>query len=277
MPLSGGWLLERPVPGGSGSDLMGPYPLFTCPNWPGLPADLANLNDGVVSVVLVADPLAGLEEQDLERVFPDRLVPFKRHYVCDLDQPASLPTHHRRHIRRASRSVEVEVCAEPVRHLDDWSRLYAGLAARHGLSGIRAFSAVAFRRQLELPGLIALRAQRGGDTVGMALWLEDAPNAYYHLAAYSQEGYEVSASYALFAVALDRLRELGVRWVDLGGAAGAGCADDGLVRFKRGWSGEERTAYLCGRVVDRAAYSLLAEGHTTGWFPAYRDDDRDMA
>lgn len=258
---------------------MGPYPLFACADWGGLATDLANLDNGLVSVVLVADPLAGLERRKLRSVFPDRLVPFKRHYVCDLDIPAALPSHHRRHIRRASRAVEVEVCAEPLAQLDDWTRLYAGLATRHGLGGIRAFSAAAFRRQLELPGLIALRALRGGDTVGMTLWFEDAPNAYYHLAAYSEEGYEVSASYALFAVALHRLRELGVRWVDLGGSVGAGGleAADGLARFKLGWAAEERIAYLCGRVVDRRAYAHLAAGRTTDWFPAYRADDPDMA
>jgi CelD/BcsL family acetyltransferase involved in cellulose biosynthesis len=98
----------------------------------------------------------------------------------------------------------------------------------------------------------------------MALWLEDAPNAYYHLAAYSPAGYEVSTSYALFVLAFERLRELGVRYVDLGGAE-----RDGLTRFKRGWATEERVAHLCGRVLDRAAYDRLA--HSSDWFPAYRD------
>ena len=42
------------------------------------------------------------------------------------------------------------------------------------------------------------RQSADGETVGMALWLEDAPNAWYHLAAYSPRGYEVSTSYALF-------------------------------------------------------------------------------
>jgi hypothetical protein len=111
---------------------------------------------------------------------------------------------------------------------------------------------------------VAVRAERDGETVGMALWLEDAPNAYYHLAAYSPAGYEVSTSYALFAVAFERLRELGVRYVELGGAE-----RDGLTRFKRGWATEERVAHLCGRVLDRAAYDRLARG--SDWFPAYRD------
>jgi hypothetical protein len=264
LPRSGGWLLERPVPDGSASDLVGPYPLFSCADWDGLATDLDELEGGAVSVVVVADPLSGVGEPELRRAFPDHVVPFRRHHVRDLDQPVEPPAHHRRHIRRASEAVEVEVCAEPLRYLDDWVELYAGLVERHGLTGMRAFSRTAFGRQLELPGMVAVRAERDGETVGMALWLEDAPNAYYHLAAYSPAGYEVSTSYALFVLAFERLRELGVRYVDLGGAE-----RDGLTRFKRGWATEERVAHLCGRVLDRAAYDRLA--HSSDWFPAYRD------
>jgi hypothetical protein len=267
LALSGGWLLERPVPDGSAHDLLGPYPLFSCPDWTGLPADVAELEGTAVSVVLVADPLAGVGEGELRRAFPDHVIPFKRHHVRDLEGALRLPEHHRRHIRRASSAVEVEVCARPLDYLEDWTRLYAGLAKRHGLTGMRAFSRTAFRRQLELPGMVAVRAERDGHTVGMALWLEDSPNAYYHLAAYSPAGYEVSASYALFAAAFDHLRELGVCVVELGGGAGA----DGLTRFKRGWATGERLAYLCGRVLDRAAYDRLTRAGAAEWFPAYRE------
>jgi hypothetical protein len=165
----------------------------------------------------------------------------------------------------------VEVCSEPARHLDDWTRLYAGLAARHGLVGIRAFSREAFERQLAMPGMVAVRAERDGETVGMALWLADPPVAHYHLAAYSASGYEVSASYALFDLALRHLREHAVGRVDLGGSTG-----EGLDRFKRGWANEQRTAHLCGRVLDRPAYERLAAGRATEWFPAYRAGERDL-
>jgi Acetyltransferase (GNAT) domain len=269
LPLSAGWLLERPVPGGGARDLMGPYPLFACGNWAGLPADFKALQNRAVSVVLVADPLGGADERDLERAFPDLMRPYKRHHVLDLDRPVRLPEHHRRHIRRAAAAVDVVVCADPGLQLDEWMQLYSGLAERHELTGIRAFSRAAFARQLALPGLVAVRAEREGTTVGMALWLADAPTAHYHLAAYSTEGYEVSASYAIFERSLRHLRAQGVRWVDLGGSPDSGAAD-GLERFKRGWASGERTAYLCGRVLDRAAYERLATGRGGNWFPAYR-------
>ena len=52
---------------------MGPYPLFGCIDWEGLPADMDGL-DGAVSVVLVADPLADVREPELRRAFPDRVL-----------------------------------------------------------------------------------------------------------------------------------------------------------------------------------------------------------
>jgi hypothetical protein len=272
---SDGWLLEREIPGG-GNDLIGPYPLFACRSWPELPGDLAGLEGDAVSVVLVADPLGGADEDTLRSAFPDLTRPYKRHHVCDLDQPAALPVHHRRHIRRAAAAVDVAVCEQPVRHLDDWTRLYAGLATRHGLIGIRAFSRAAFERQLAMPSLVAVRAERNGETVGMALWLVAAPNAHYHLAAYSPEGYEVSASYAIFDHALRHLRAQGVRRVDLGGSPGTGAPAQGLERFKRGWATHERVAHLCGRVLDRGAYERLSRGLNPAWFPAYRAAERDL-
>lgn len=257
---------------------MGPYPLFTCERWTELESDLDELGESVVSVVLVADPLAGVAPGRLERAFPDLVAPFNPHIVRDLDAPAAMPAHHRRHLRRASRAVEVEVCREPLEHLDDWNRLYAALIARHDLAGIRAFSSETFRRQLAIPGMVMVRASRHDVTLSLGLWFEDAPHAYYHLGASSPEGYAVSASYAIFAAAFDHLRAAGVRCVDLGGSA-AGAQDGGLLRFKRGWGNVERTAWLFGRIFDRRAYSRLAERSeaASSWFPAYRAFERDLS
>lgn len=279
LPRSGGWLLEREIAGTSTHDLIGPYPLFTCSDWSQLAHDLDELGESHVSAVVVVDPLADPRDEDLARAFPDRRVPMKQHFVRDLGQRATLPAHHRRHVRRASASVEVEICSDPSDQLDDWSRLYAGLVERYPVTGIRAFSREAFRQQLALPGVIAARAERDGTTVGMVLFMEDAPRAYYHLGAYSKQGYEVGASYALFAMVLDHLHERGVVKVDLGGGAGAGANGNGLVRFKRGWANDESIAKLCGRILNRATYEELStrSGVETDWFPAYRVGDRDLA
>ncbi|MDP8910297.1 MAG: DUF2156 domain-containing protein [Chloroflexota bacterium] len=278
LPRSGGCVLERAIAGTGARDLMGPYPVFACADWSRLADDLEALGDCAVSLVAVVDPLAGAEASQLERAFPDHLRTFNTHFIVDLDGPASITTHHRREVRRAARAVEIEICAEPLERLDDWVCLYEELVARHGLVGISAFSRASFRRQLALAGMVALRAVRHGRTVAMTLWLEDAPNAHYHLAASSREGYEAGASYALVAAALEHLRERGVRRVNLGGVPAAGSRDRGLADFKRGWASEERPARLCGRILDRTAYAELssrggASGAAAGWFPAYRATD----
>jgi hypothetical protein len=269
---SGGWLLERQIPNTRYRDLSGPYPLFSCADWSTIPADLADLPGAPVSVVVVVDPLTRPSEGELSRAFPHLTEPFKQHLIRDFGRPAPLPSHHRRHLRRASSSVDVELCADPVEHLDDWVGLYSRTLARPSVTNMAAFSRAAFAKQLRLPNLIAVRAVQSGTTVSMALWLMQGENAYYHLGASSDRGYSVSASYAVFAASLQELEKRGARFVNLGGAAGNAGPEDGLHRFKSGWTNASMPAYLCGRILDPPAYSELSERITnsTGWFPAYR-------
>jgi hypothetical protein len=269
---SGGWLLERPIPNTSYRDLRGPYPLFSCSDWSTIPADLAGLPGSPVSVVVVIDPLTRPSEGELRRAFPHLTEPFKQHLIRDFARPAPLPPHHRRHLRRASSSVDVELCADPLEHLDDWVELYARTLTRRSVTEMAAFSRAAFSKQLRLPNLIAVRAVQFGATVSMALWMRQGDNAYYHLGASSDRGYSLSASYAVFAASLHELEKRGTRFVNLGGAAGNAGPEDGLYRFKSGWANTSMPAYLCGRILDPRAYSELSKGITSParWFPAYR-------
>jgi hypothetical protein len=168
--------------------------------------------------------------------------------------------------------VDVQVCERPPDYLDDWVELYSRTLARRSITAMAAFSQEAFAQQLRLPNLIAVRAAQSDATVSMALWLVHGENAYYHLGASSDRGYSVSASYAVFAASLQELEERGVRFVNLGGAAGNAGPENGLHRFKSGWANGSMPAYLCGRILNTQAYSELSEGITnpTGWFPAYR-------
>lgn len=274
----GGWVLERAIAGTSARDLMGPYPLFACADWSRLADDVEELGDDPVSLTLVVDPLADVQPSALKRAFPDLVQPMNPHFIHDLERRIGPTAHHRRDVRRAARAVEVETCEQPLERLEEWVGLYGELVERHRLVGLSAFSRESFRRQFALPGLIALRAERQGRTVGMTLWLEDGSNAYYHLAASSAEGYEVGASYALVAAALEHLREHDVRWVDLGGAPTTASPNGGLAYFKRGWATGERPVYLCGRILDRKAYAGLAGGvGAATWFPQYRAHERHVA
>ena len=56
LPRSGGWILERKIPGFNAYDAMGCYPLFCCKDWSRLQGDIAELQSELVSLSLVPDP-----------------------------------------------------------------------------------------------------------------------------------------------------------------------------------------------------------------------------
>jgi hypothetical protein len=271
---SGGFLLRRVIEGTDDFDAIGPYPLFCCTDWSSLPADLAELEGQVVSVVVVTDPF-GLEDPSaLGDGFSHGLVRYKDHFVIDLEIPLeqSACAHHRRNARRALSRLTVEEIAEPRQYLDTWCGLYSELIDRHRITGLSGFSPGSFEVQLEVPGLVAFRAaDDGGNTVGMVLWYIQGPVAYYHLAAYSSDGYAEKASYALFWAGAERLRGR-VRWLSLGAGAGATCdGSDGLTRFKKGWSTLVRPTYLGRHVAWPSRYAeLCGDLPKSGFFPAYR-------
>ena len=282
LPLAGGWILERDIPGFDARDAMSAYPLLVARDWSKLSEDLATVGAGLVSLVVVTDPLGVYDERLLCDCFPDRVLPFKEHYVVDLAVRRAdwIAPHHRRNARRALARVRVEVCADPVAALDEWVRLYGLLTRRHAIRGLAAFSAEAFALQLRTPGVVVLRAEAEGETVGMLLWYLRGDLAYYHLGAYTTKGYDSGASFALFHHALEYFAARGIRLLDLGGAAGTRVSkDDGLARFKRGWANAVRVAYLCGRVFDRDRYEELIDVTNTRsfeehYFPAYRARER---
>lgn len=278
---SGGWVLKRDIPRSSLQDAMGCYPLFACRDWSGLRNDLEDLRRELVSVSIVADPFGDYDLPLLNSCFEDLVIPFKEHFVVDLSRSPEkfVAPHHQRNARRAAQTVSVEACSDPLVHESEWTALYDVLIERHAIKGIPAFSSRSFSTQLRVPGMIMLRAMRDDSTIGMTLWYTQGEVGYYHLGAYSDQGYKLRASFALFWFGIEYFAGLGLKWLTLGAGAGAGGdRDDGLTRFKRGWSTGTRTAYFCGRVLDRKRYSDIVEAHAiekTNYFPAYRSGEFD--
>jgi Acetyltransferase (GNAT) domain len=271
----GGSVLLRPVPGADVEDAMGCYPLFVCRDWGSVREDVDGLAGEAVALSLVTDPLGNYTPSELRAVFPDFCHPYKDHFVIDLHahDATMVSTHHRRNLRCALRDVEVEHSLDPSVHAMEWVALYEHLIARHRIRGIPAFSPDSLVRQLRVPGLTMIRGVHQGVTAGITLWYRHGEAAYYHLGAYSEAGYAVRASFALFHYAIDHFRGR-VRWLNLGAGAGAKSDPaDGLTRFKRGWATGVRTAWLCGRILDQERYTALTAargvGHTD-YFPAYR-------
>jgi len=275
LPRCGGWLIERAIPGSAARDGMGCYPLFDCCAWAELPFDLSNLAETLVSVSLVTNPFGEVSESDVRRWF-DVVIPYKQHYVTDLERPVAtfVGRTHIRNVRRANRHVHVTVCPEPLALLDQWCALYLQLAERHNITGLRAFSGAAFEKQFGVPGLVMFRASVEDETVGLHLWYVRDQVAYGHLGATNARGYDVMASYALYWYAIQYFREH-VRWLDLGGVAGLSENDSpaGLRQFKAGWATGTRQTFLCGRVLQPSVYETLTAQRRVGatpYFPAYR-------
>ena len=277
LPRSAGWLLERPIDETPYRDAMGCYPLFACRDWSRLEEDLSDLCNELVSVAIVADPFGDYDLQHLRRCFPALFIPYKEHLVTELvDSPDSfVSTQHLRKARRAMDRLKVELCADPLLFADDWYYLYANLIKRHAIRGLSAFSVTSLRAQLAVPGLSMFRATHNNETVGMILWYTDRGVGYYHLGAYSDLGYELEASFALFWHALDYFYRQRLRCLNLGAGAGllANKETDGLTRFKRGWATGTRTTYFCGRIFDQLKYEeamKLRQTTASDYFPAYR-------
>jgi hypothetical protein len=253
---------------------MGPYPLFACPDWSGLGADLESLGADHLTLALVPDPFGDYDHDLLERCF-DRVSHFKDRYVIDLRQTSGEigTSHHRYYARKAATTVSVESCPSPARFAEEWIGLYAGLIRRRGLRGIKAFTPEVLSAQLRIPGMVMFRALSRGLVVGMHLWYLQGPVAYSHLTALTDEGYRLGASYALHSFAIDWFASRAL-WLDLG--AGSGTTHhpaDGLSRFKRGWATGTRPTYFCTRIYDRQGYARLVRARgdpATPYFPAYR-------
>ncbi|HEX4333741.1 MAG TPA: GNAT family N-acetyltransferase [Usitatibacter sp.] len=272
---SGGWMLERPVAKGGASDAMGCYPLLFCRDWRSLREDLDALEGRIVSACAVPDPFGAHDEALLRDAFRDVVTPFKQHFFTDMHVPLeeSVSRHHRKYARKALRDVDAEVVADPAGYLDEWLGLHHWLVARHEASGIRAFSPRAFAAQLSLPGAVVVRATHRGVPVGAQLWFQHEDVAYGHVLAFTPDGYQLGAPYALYWFALSHFVGK-VRWCSFGGVSGTEVASpEGLARFKRGWATGTRTAYFCGRILDRARYDDLVVRAGTparNFFPAYR-------
>lgn len=275
LPRSGGWILERQVPGASSRDAMGCYPLLSCRDWSQLHIDLDEVGNELVSLALVTDPFGEYDTEYLRRCFKDIVIPFKEHYVVDLQRPLNeiAGRRHRKNARRALRNLQVHVIEEPITFIEEWLFLYDSLIKKHTISGVSAFSRAAFIKQLSLPGTVVLNAVYQDTTVAAQIYFVQGDVVHCHLGAANQSGYDQGALHALDFYSIEYFAEK-VRWLNLGGAAGVTSGStDGLSQYKSGWSTGTRTAYFCGRIFNQEQYEKIvkATGITaTDYFPAYR-------
>jgi len=271
------WILQRDIESSDKCDAMWCYPLFSCGDWSQLHHDFEDLNGKIVSFTAVTDPFGNYDEKLLRKHFKDVVFPFKDHYVISLAQGEDgISSHHKRNIRKGMKNIDVDLSDNPISELDEWSDLYDVLIKKMNLNGLTKFSKKSFEKQLSVPGVFVFKAKHKNTTVGMLIWYVMGDIGYYHLGSYSEKGYELRASYALFQTAIKYFSDLGLAWLNLGSGAGLRSNIDGLARFKAGWSTEIRKAYFCGRIFDHENYKKIVNKRAipeTKYFPAYREGE----
>lgn len=274
-----GWILRRQIPKTSYFDAMACYPLFCCNNWSNLKSDIEDLGEQLVCLSLVADPFGEYDFHYLKQCFKDIVIPFKQHFVMDLNLPIDsyISKHHIRNIKKSLKSIFVENCKEPINHAEEWVSLYQNLITKRQIKGIATFSPLTLCQQLQVPGIVMFRALYDSLTVGINLWYVYGDVAYYHLGALSNIGYDIKASYGLIWSAVEYFSELKLKWINLGGGAGINNeGTDGLTLFKRRWSSGTKTTYFCGRVFQPQIYAdinLMTGNQCNNYFPSYRSGE----
>ena len=272
VPEWGSHVIARPIAGG-GSDIIGCYPLSILREDADLAGGLARLrNEGFISVTLILDDFHRPPINALEGTF-DFVRPFKSHFVHRGPLANYKPgKDHRYKINRAGRSV----VARPValaEHIDSWIALYDGLTDRHSLSGMHVFPRRGYEMLAQLPGVHTIGGFVGDGMVSCHIWVMHEGKVHSHLTASSTLGYENRAAYAVSDASVKYFAE--AELINFGGGAGLGNdPGDGLMQFKRGFSNDQTQSYLCGAVLDRAAYRALSGREdvvANEYFPTYRN------
>jgi len=277
LPKSKGWLIKRQIPGTNYFDAMGPYPLFFCENWDVLIEDFIGLKNELVSISLVLSPFSDFpinEYQDFFEIFKV----YKDHYILDLSLPLNktISKNKQRNAKRALRNLDVELKVSPNIDLDEWVILYNCLIELHDIDGLRAFSRKSFENQIAIPNTHYFRILHNRKVVGGNLFYIQGDVAYAHLSAFTEEGYELGAAYAVKWVALNHLKKM-IRWVNFGGGVDESSEKiGGLDLFKKGWSSSSEKSYFCGKILNKELYEQLSiqkSDNNNQWFPSYRYND----
>jgi hypothetical protein len=255
-----------------GSDASGTYPVAVIAADADLPGGLERLRRlGLVSITLVLDDFHRPPLSEIKKHF-SVVNPFKTHYIHRNALPFEYGKHHRYEVSRALKAVTVGQL-ELGNHVSEWLELYTNLTKRHGLAGIHDFPLSHYQALHQLSGTATIGAWLDGVLVSAHIWVSDGKYVHSHLAASSDDGYRAGAAYAVYDASIHHFAY--TELLNLGGAAGASDdPHDGLARFKRGFSNEPASAYVCGAILDRARYDKLVRQSgvpsDTLFFPAYR-------
>jgi hypothetical protein len=203
---------------------------------------------------------------------------YKDHFIADLEKDIDdiISKHHRRKVKKAMKQIHIEKCDDPLEVFDSWWKLYQNLIMKYEIKGIRAFSKNAFKVQLSIPGITVFKAIYMDKIVGIQLWFDNGNVAYSHLSAYSDEGYDLSVSYAIRYFSIEYFKEKNTPFLSMGAGSGIGIKKEGLTHFKKGWSTGTKKVYFCGKINNKKRYNEIFKKnrlYSNNYFPPYRKGD----
>lgn len=248
-------------------DVYGTYPLTILkPNVP-LAQGLDFLKSkGAISLTLVLDDFHRPDLKSFQGDF-SLVNPYKNHFLYTPHAGQNFTPHHRYEIKKATAQLDVQVFSLKD-HLNEWLALYENLIAHRELKGVQAFDANHAVCLSDLSGVVAVGAWHHGNLVSAHIWVHHEKRVHSHLAASNARGYELGAAYAVNAFSLNYFQDSTL--VNLGGSAGVG-EQDGLYRFKKGFSNAHALSHICGAILDQDAYKKLSEKlPESSFFPRYR-------
>lgn len=256
-----------------GEDAAGVYPITPIIENADITAGLQQLKKyGLVSVVLVLDDFHRPALEQLSKHFT-KVLPFKPHYIYRPPKgPMEYDSHHKRALKKAMNKVKTGVV--DLKHDGaGWQTLYDALIAKLKLSGLHAFPHTHHDALARMDEVIAVGAWLGNELVSCHVWVRYKDRLHSHLIASNEAGYDTRAAYAVNQASIKMFAD--AELLNFGGGAGNSVdADDGLARFKRGFSNDTASSYLCSAVLDQERYdTLVAARKFTGpvtYFPAYR-------
>lgn len=272
IPAWNNWVMVKPIESDL-YDACSPHPISILTPDTDIEAGLSFLKDkGLVSLILVLDDFHRPDLTSLGNYF-DVVRPFKTHYIYNPSKgPILYDKHHRYELRQARKDLRTAPLDLKV-HLSEWMGLYKQLVTHHQLSGLHDFQEAHHKALSNLDGIVAFGAWAGDELVSCHIWAYEQGYAHSHLAASNATGYKTRAAYAVNDEAINFFKD--AKLLNFGGGAGYSQNDaDGLSKFKKGFSNQTASAYICGAVLNQDRYTDLINRRSltekTDFFPAYR-------
>lgn len=207
---------------------------------------------------------------DLPEPLPDsRLVAHNAVFLIDLHEGELLRTvsPNLRRKLRAIADTGVALIDDPPTVAAGLAQLYPEVVRRGG--GANGLSAETFDRWARDPESLGFGALIDGRVEAVSLYRTAGHYAEGHIAATSERGRGLGAW--MIWSALERLRENGIRCVNIGGGGRIG---DGLYRFKERFNVAPRPLRSLRQIYNAQKYEelcmLAGAPRDTQWFPAYR-------